>query len=195
MPSLLRHELNAITQANNSTVLSSFFSTPLLFIPTTGCVPLGIFTGTVVSLIQGNPRWILSEDRFRNHIRFFIPVTNKQFRAELGLRSVLDYIECCVKCVCGNDRLSDSEVMVECQKILLKELNSISNKCLHSKRVQWIHGFYCPGSSQDPHPAILVSDPKSPELLCCNSDKCQRGCPFPLGNKNDLWLKVNSCIL
>ena len=71
MPCLLKPDPKVEEESSDPKLLSAFTYSPLLLIPSTHFVPLGLFQASVVKFSQ-DENWLLDEsNRFRNRIRFY----------------------------------------------------------------------------------------------------------------------------
>ena len=205
MPCLLYPDLRVDMEANDPVALKALSPAPLLLVPDTGYVPLGIFTVLTVKL--SDTYYFDDKERFRNRVVFFIG----EECVKVELRMLPGYIE--LRHVPKeNDASQSSSVnsreLIECREKISVALVDVCKRFAHSQSVNWLYSFYCPhglqrsgvtGHPATCHPKLTLhttpsSQRTSPKHVVCSrlhKEKCS-GEPFPLENKHKVWFMVSS---
>lgn len=197
MPSLLYPDHNVAKEANDPSILASLSPAPLLLVPSSGFVPLGLFPALVVKLSHS---WVLDKtDRFRNRICFFVSRRGQRVR-KVEVRTLSTFLECRLLPVedpASQALSTDSHVLINCRQELWETLVHVSALYPHTQEVKWRFGFNCPGGLQPsghPHPATCLTEYK-PQDVVCSLSKCCQGSPFELQDKQKAWFMVSFNVL
>ena len=187
LPCLLYPDHNVTIESSDLEVLSGVLYSPLLFIPATGCVPLGQFQASVVRFSQGE-KWRLDElNRFRNRIRFYFH-DDREGLVHVEIRSLVSHVEVRIL----TDAVINPRLILECRRQLWTMFHEVRSFYPHTRDVHWDFGFYCPHAVQSgrrPHPARCYSTIEPKHVICSIQD-C-RGGPVGLENKHECWFTVS----
>ena len=190
LPCLLYPDHNINIESQDPCHLDSLTYPPVLLIPDTGYVPLGVFPATIVKLSQ-NSHWMLAESpRFRNRLCFYFRLP-KQQTLDVELRALSTHLEFRI-CHNASSKLINPRSIPNC----LHELRTVFDEVLsffpRMQRMKWYFGFYCPHaiqSGQYPHPARCMTKDK-PQDVICSQQGCKNG-PVDLEDKHKCWFTVS----
>ena len=192
LPSLLYPDHNVAKESNDPTFLSGLSYSPILFCPSTGFLPLGLFPAMVVKLSQ-NTIWSLNEsERFRNRIRFYVQYSKEKL-LHVELRALSTHLEFRIV-------QSDTPVNPRLIPLVRQELwvavTEVSLSYPHTENVKWKCAFYCPSavsSGGHPHPAKCMTMEEPQDVVCslpdCHGDK------VTLEDRHKCWFKVSIIII
>ena len=195
LPCLLYPDHDVKEESNNPKLLSALTYSPLLLIPSTGFIPLGLFQASIIKFSQ-DKNWNLDEsDRFRNRIRFYF--TDEYLHVEI--RSLSSHLE--IRILTEPHEI-EQHLITKLRYELWNMLDKVTLDMAHTKDVHWDFGFYCPHSLQlgkCPHPAKcpLSEKLKKVELyegtikVVCSTSGCKKT-SIPLKDKQNCWFKVST---
>ena len=139
MPALLYPDHNVSKESNNPDLLSSLPFPPVVFLPSSGDVPLGQFPATAVNLSK---HWKPDEkNRYRNRIRFYAKFKDSRL-LHVELRTLSTHLEFRVL----SKPSINTSLMVESIQMFWKVLAEVSSLYSHTQNITWSVGFYCPHS-------------------------------------------------
>ena len=186
MPALLYPDHNVAKESSNPDLLASLPFPPVVFLPSSGDVPLGQFPATAVNLSK---HWKPDEkNRKRNRIRFYAKCKHERL-LHVELRNLSTHFEFRVL----PQSSIDTSLMVESLQMLWKVFAELSPLYSHTRNITWSVGFYCPHSLQSgrqPHTATCNSR-DNPQQMICSLD----GGLIPLNDKHKSWFMVSTVTL
>ena len=186
MPALLYPDHNMAKESSNPDLLASLPFPPVVFLPSSGDVPLGQFPATAVNLSK---HWLLDENnRYKNRIRFYAICKDSRL-LHVELRDLSTHLEFRVL----SKPSIDTSLMVESIQKLWKVFAEVSSLYSHTRNITWTVGFYCPHSlqsGQQPHTATCISIDNPQEMICS-----QKGGLIPLNDKHKSWFMVSTATL
>ena len=189
MPALLYPDHNVAKESSNPDLLASLPFPPVVFLPSSGDVPLGQFPATVVNLSK---HWEPDEkNRYRNRIRFYAKCKHDRL-LHVELRNLSTHFEFRVL----SKPSINTSLMVESIQKLRDVFAELSSLYSHTQNVTWSVGFYCPHSLQSdrqPHTATCISIDNLQEMICSQRD-CEGGL-IPLNDKHKSWFMVSTVTL
>ena len=189
MPALLYPDHNVAKESSNPDHLVSLSFPPVVFLPSSGDVPLGQFPATAVNLSK---HWKPDEkNRYRNRIRFYAKFKDSRL-LHVELRTLSTHLEFRVL----SKPSTDTSLMVESIRKLSKVFAEVSSLYSHTQNITWEVGFYCPHSlqsGQQPHTATCISIDDPQEMICSQKD-CEGGL-IPLNDKHRSWFTVSTATI
>ena len=192
LPCLLFPDHNVAKESSDPTILSRLFYSPILFCPSTGFLPLGLFPAIVVKLSQ-NTIWSLDEcERFRNRIRFYVQYSKEKL-LHVELRTLSTHLEFRIV---PSDTPVNPRLIPLVRQELWDAVTKVSKSYPHTKNVKWKYAFYCPSavsSGSNAHPAKCKTMEK-PQDVVCSLPVCHGG-KVTLEDRHKCWFKVSIMIL
>ena len=194
LPSLLYPDHNVAKESNDPTFLSSLSYSPILFCPSTGFLPLGLFPAIVVKMSQ-KTIWTLDEYvefRFRNRIRFYVQYSKEKL-LHVELRTLSTHLEFRIV---QSDTPVNPRLIPLVRQELWDAVTEVSLSYPHTENVKWKYAFYCPSamsSGGHPHPAKCMTM-EEPQDVVCSLPDCHGG-KVTLEDRHKCWFKVSIIIL
>ena len=191
-PCLLSRDHMIHKQSQDPSHLNSLTYPPILLLPKTGYVPLGLFPAAVIKLSQSS-HWSLvlfESARLQNRIRFLFQLP-KEYLLDVELRALSTHLEFCIHYDPSYDTINP-HVIPKCLRELRECLDQVLLNYPHTQGNKWDFGFYYPRairSGRSPHPA-RCSTIDEPQYVVCFQQDCQNGL-VNLENKHKSWFTVS----
>ena len=185
LPSVLLPDHKVAEESKSPVSIASLPYPPVLFLPSTGNVPLGQFSATAVKLSNCNHWTLVDTKRFKNRIQFYVKCGEDYVRVEF--RAVSCHLE--LRIIPEEYSEITPRSMIQCRSDLCKCLTEVTEFFPHTKNVKWQIGFYCPHalkSGEQPHPACYQTN----KFMLCQKKGCQNGV-VPLAKEHKCWFDVS----
>ena len=186
LPCFLLPDHQVAKESSDPDLLSALFYSPILFLPSSKFVPLGLFPATVVNLSQ-KKSWTLDEDnRSRNRIRFYVSHKREKL-LHVEFRTLSTHLEFRVL----SAEPINPRLILECRQELWSAIIDVSSFYPHTQGITWRCGFYCPHSvvsGGSPHPAHCLTMEQPQDAICSRPD-CHG--KVALEDKHKCWFEVS----